>query len=207
MESSYEKLFFACRASSKKRASGRVFPEEYLSQPSVRISLSAIIAALYAVVVIVFAPVSFGPFQVRIADALMPLALVFGYVAAAGLSLGCIVANFFGFVLGASPTPFDIVGGAAANLIASVLAYRVYRMLTSQGGKRVIWAQIPILLENIVVTLIVGSYLALLVPIGSDFASSATFWYAGIFLGSLITMNGIGYVIYVIYTVSYSSLG
>jgi uncharacterized membrane protein len=169
----------------------------------VKVALSAIIAALYATVVILFAPFSFGPFQVRVADALMPLALIFGYVAAAGLSLGCVVANFFGFVMGATPTPFDIVGGAAANLIASVLAYNIYRAFTSKGRSGFVWTQIPILVENVVVSFIVGSYLAVLVPIGIDFVSSATFWYLGIFLGSLITMNGIGYLIY---RMSYSAL-
>jgi len=40
--------------------------------------LTAIIAALYAVLVIVFAPISFLLFQVRIADMLIPLSLIYG---------------------------------------------------------------------------------------------------------------------------------
>jgi hypothetical protein len=133
----------------------------------------------------------------RIADALMPLALLFGYVAAAGLSIGCIVANFFGYIMGATPTPFDIIGGAIANLIASVLAYNIYRSLTSRVKSGFLRAQIPILVENVAVTLIVGSYLAVIVPIGSTFASSAALWYTAIFLGSLISMNILGYLIYI----------
>jgi uncharacterized membrane protein len=199
----YFKLLTNGSALARKGSPRGSFRDTYLNQPNVKVALSAIIAALYATVVILFAPISFGPFQVRVADALMPLALIFGYVAAAGLSLGCVVANFFGFVMGATPTPFDILGGAVANLIASVLAYNIYRALTSKGRSAFAWTQIPILVENVVVTFIVGSYLAILYPMGIDFASSATLWYIGIFLGSLITMNGIGYLIY---RMSYSAL-
>ena len=41
------------------------------------IALASMISALYAVGVIVFAPISFLIFQVRIADALIPLSIVF----------------------------------------------------------------------------------------------------------------------------------
>jgi uncharacterized membrane protein len=42
------------------------------------ISLIAVIAALYAAMVIVLAPISFGPVQLRLADVLIPLAAIFG---------------------------------------------------------------------------------------------------------------------------------
>ncbi len=60
------------------------------------IALGSVIAALYAIGVILFAPISFLLFQVRVADALIPLSIVFGMPAVLGLTLGNIVANIYG---------------------------------------------------------------------------------------------------------------
>ncbi|HYB67202.1 MAG TPA: QueT transporter family protein, partial [Candidatus Acidoferrales bacterium] len=78
------------------------------------ITLTAVFAALYAVAVVFLAPISFQIFQVRLADALLPLAILFGWPAVLGLALGAFVANFFGGL-----GPIDIIGGAIANLIAT----------------------------------------------------------------------------------------
>ncbi len=84
--------------------------------------LTAMFAAVYAVGVYLLTPISFLPFQVRVADALLPLAILFGWPAIIGLSIGAFVANFFG-PLGV----VDIVGGALANFIATFLAWRISR--------------------------------------------------------------------------------
>jgi hypothetical protein len=125
----------------------------------------------------------------------MPLAFIFGYAAAVGLSIGCIVGNYYGFAVG-STVSFDIVGGAVANFIAAILAYKLHNVFVARGRKGFVWVQIAILVENIVVTVIVGTYMALLAPFGSDFLSSASLWYLTLFLGSLISMNCIGYLVY-----------
>jgi hypothetical protein len=164
-------------------------------KPAVRVAISSIVAALYATMVIVFWVFGFGPAQIRIADCLMPLAFVFGYAGVLGVSIGCIVGNYYGFATSAT-VAFDVIGGPVANFLAAFLGYKVFMMFVNRGKRGLLWVQIAILVENVVVTFIVGSYMAVLIPLGSDLLSSIVVWYAGVFLGSLVTMNGMGYLVY-----------
>lgn len=63
-----------------------------------RITYGAVIAAVYAVLTVIFAPISFGPMQVRIAEMVMILPM-FTPAAVPGLFIGCIIANMPGGVL------------------------------------------------------------------------------------------------------------
>jgi len=80
------------------------------------IAVSAVMAASYAALTIVLAPISFGLIQLRIADALLPLPYVLGWPMAIGLFLGCAVANVFGGL-----GPVDILFGSFFNLVAGLL--------------------------------------------------------------------------------------
>lgn len=143
-----------------------------------RISIIVIFTALYAVGVVFLAPVSFGVYQIRLADALLPLSMIFGIPSAIGLSLGCIVSNVYGG-LGI----IDIVGGAAANFVACTAAWYIGRK--GHIAKRFLGSA----LETMTVTLIVGGYLSLifLVPI--------EFGLLGVLIGSIIAINVIGFPI------------
>jgi len=55
------------------------------------IVLTAVFSALYATLVISLSPISFGPLQLRIADTIIPLTIVFGWPVVAGVTLGCFV--------------------------------------------------------------------------------------------------------------------
>ena len=81
------------------------------------IAFGAIIAALYVVLCLIFEPISYGPIQFRIAEALtiMPL---FTPAAIPGLFVGCILANIIG-----QGVIMDIVLGSLATLIGAVLGY------------------------------------------------------------------------------------
>ena len=59
------------------------------------IAEGAMIAAPYVVFTLVFAPISYGPVQVRIAEALTILPL-FTPAAIPGLFIGCVLANILG---------------------------------------------------------------------------------------------------------------
>ena len=76
-----------------------------------------IIAALYVVLTFVFAPISFGPIQVRIAEALTILPM-FTPAAVPGLFVGCLVGN----ILGGAILP-DIIFGSLATLIGAIFGY------------------------------------------------------------------------------------
>ncbi len=82
-----------------------------------RITQGAVIAALYVVLTLVFAPISYGPVQVRIAEALCILPM-FTPAAIPGLFLGCLIANFLG-----GGIMLDVIFGSIATLIGAVLGY------------------------------------------------------------------------------------
>jgi len=79
----------------------------------------SVIAALYTVITIVFAPISFGPTQVRISEALTILPFIFPE-SVLGLFLGCFIANIYGG-LGI----IDVVFGSLATLMAAYLTRRM----------------------------------------------------------------------------------
>ncbi|WXG43593.1 MAG: QueT transporter family protein [Promethearchaeati archaeon SRVP18_Atabeyarchaeia-1] len=186
----------SCVQNRRKTKSGASdLPDEFYRHRTVQVAISGIVAALYATTLILFSFFSFGPIQFRVADSLMPLALVFGYSGASGLSIGCLVGNYFGFMTGIT-SPIDVLGGAIANLLAGVIGYKLYQIFATRGKKGFTWVQLTILVQNILVTLVVGSYMAVLVPLPPDLATSLVLWYAGLFLGSIISMNILGYLVY-----------
>jgi uncharacterized membrane protein len=145
------------------------------------IAFGSIIAALYAITVILLAPISFLLFQVRIADALIPLSIIFGVPVIWGVTLGNIVANIYGG-LGI----IDIIGGSVANLCAAYIGWRI-------GSRNFLGSQfVATVAQNLIVSSIVGFYLAVLfeVPLELGFFSVLT--------GSLISMNLIGYFLVLI---------
>ena len=83
------------------------------------ISHAALIAAFYTALSLAFAPISFGPVQLRVAEALCVLPY-FTPAAPVGLFVGCILANCFvsGMIWA------DIVFGSLATLISAMLARR-----------------------------------------------------------------------------------
>lgn len=82
---------------------------------------AAMIAAIYVVLTIVFAPFGFGEVQVRIAEALTILPY-FTSAAIPGVFIGCLIGN----VLGGAILP-DILFGSLATLIAACLTYALRR--------------------------------------------------------------------------------
>ncbi len=81
------------------------------------ITQGAAIAALYVVLTLLFAPVSFGPIQLRVSEMLCVLPM-FTPAAVPGLFAGCIIAN----ILGGGIIP-DVVFGSLATLTGAWLAY------------------------------------------------------------------------------------
>ena len=106
---------------------------------------AAMIAAIYVVLTIVFAPFSFGEVQVRIAEAL-PIFPVFTPAAIPGLFIGCLIGN----ILGGALLP-DIIFGSLATLIGALFTY-----LLRKRSKFL--APLPPILANIVVVPFVLRY-------------------------------------------------
>ena len=77
----------------------------------------AAIAALYVVLTLIFAPISFGEMQVRISEALTILPM-FTPAAIPGLFIGCVLANLLG-----GAVVWDVIFGSLATLIGAVGGY------------------------------------------------------------------------------------
>ena len=149
------------------------------SKNSIQMTLTAAFAALYTVGVVFLAPISFQVFQVRLADALLPLSMLFGWPAILGLSLGAFVANFFGGL-----GPVDIIGGAVANFLATLIAWKI-------GHKRKpTTALAGVISEILIVTLIVGTYLSFLLGM------PLLIGLLGVFLGSAVAIGVLGSILF-----------
>ena len=86
----------------------------------------ALIAAVYAVITIILAPISYGNIQVRVSEALTLLPFFMGYKAAVGLWLGCMIANIY-----SSMGLIDIIFGALLTLIAGIFTARARNIYTA----------------------------------------------------------------------------
>lgn len=78
---------------------------------------AALIAAVYVVLCVVFAPISYGEVQVRVAEALVILPF-FTPAAIPGLFVGCFLSNLIG-----GSVVLDVIGGSLATLLGAAGSY------------------------------------------------------------------------------------
>lgn len=99
------------------------------------------IAALYAAITLILAPISYGPMQARVSEA-MTLLPILWVEAIPGLFIGCFFANLIG-----GYGIIDAVAGGLATLLAAVLTRRL---------RRVRWAAAlpPVLVNGVVIGLL-----------------------------------------------------
>ncbi len=151
------------------------------------LTLTAVFTALYVVINILESFVSgspiitFGPIQLRIADALIPLAALFGWPVVGGVTVGCLLTNAYFYV-----NPTDVILGPIANLVAAclIMLLRRYRLPACIIGA------LPI-------GFIVGGYLWLFFP-PPNVLGVLPIWLASITsitISSLITVGVLGYIL------------
>lgn len=114
---------------------------------------SAMIAAIYVVLTAVFAPISFGEIQIRIAEMLTILP-VFTPAAIPGLFVGCLIGN----ILGGAVLP-DIICGSLATLIGAAGTYALRKNF------RVLAALPPILANTLIVPFVLRYAYGVTLPI------------------------------------------
>lgn len=79
----------------------------------------AMTAAIYTVVTLVLAPLSYGNLQVRISEALTMLPIIWK-PSVAGVTLGCFLSNLIGASMGLNPTGYlDAAVGTTATFLAA----------------------------------------------------------------------------------------
>ena len=99
---------------------------------------AAMIAALYVVLTMVFAPFSFREIQVRVSEALTILS-AFTPAAVPGLFIGCLLAN----LLGGAAVP-DVIFGSLATLIGAFFTWKL-------RNKHPFLAPVPPILSNMLI--------------------------------------------------------
>jgi len=152
------------------------------------LSVVIVFAGLYSAGVIALPGISFEIIQVRISDALLPMSMVFGLPAVLGVTVGTFIANMF------SPFgPVDLLGGTLTNLVATYMAWKMARNFSFNGA----WFFIAVL-QALVVTFIVGSYLYVLIGVPPTEIFGFTvpgivYSWLGVLAGSLIAIVAVGY--------------
>ena len=112
------------------------------------VCLSAMIAALYAALTLLLAPISYGAIQCRISEAMTLLPILLPQ-AIPGLVIGCLVANLL------SPVAiWDVIFGTLATLIAALGTYRLRR-------KPLLAALCPVVANGVIVGVMLAVFYAL----------------------------------------------
>ena len=153
------------------------------------LALTAVFGALYVVINVVQAfsvgnPTIYGPVQLRVADCLIALAVLFGLPVVGGVTLGCFASNFIYF-LGVQ----DVMFGSLANLVAASVVF----MLRKHRFVACFFGALPI-------GLIVGSYLPiffpfLLAPESLGFLPPVAAMIVSITISSFIAVTLLGYLL------------
>jgi uncharacterized membrane protein len=153
------------------------------------ITLTAVFAALYVVINVlqmsfIGNPTVYGPIQLRVADCLIALAVLFGWPVVGGVTFGCFLTNAYYF-LGAP----DVLFGPVANLVAAsvVLLLRKHRFFACVAGA------LPI-------GLVVGAYLSIFFPFLAppgvlSVLPAIVAMIVSLTVSSLIAVAGIGYLL------------
>ena len=160
----------ALKTASQKRRQSTLF-----------ICQAGIIAALYVALTFVFAPISFGAVQVRIAEALTILP-IFTPAAIPGLFVGCLIGNFLG-----GGIILDIIFGSIATLIGAI-GTRLLRKVLVKGHP--VFSFLPPIVSN-----------ALIIPFILAYAygapDSIIFMMGTVGLGELISVGVFGCILYI----------
>ena len=109
-----------------------------------KLTRTAMLAAIYASLTVALAPISYGPLQFRVSEALTVLPWLYPE-AIPGLFVGCLIANLYG-----GYGIWDVVFGSLATLTAAILTRRV---------KNVLLAPLPPVAIN---ALVIGTLLSFL---------------------------------------------
>ena len=105
--------------------------------------ISAIIAALYAALTMLLAPISYGSIQCRVSEAMTLLPMVLTQ-AIPGLFVGCLIANLYTGML------TDIIFGSLATLLAAIGTYLLRR-------KPIRAAACPVISNGVIVGLVLAN--------------------------------------------------
>lgn len=143
------------------------------------ITRSALIAALYALLTILTQPISYGPIQFRVSEALCVLPLIIPE-SVIGLTVGCLIANIIGYGI------FDIVLGTAATMLAAISTFFIGKFIKNTALKLVLGELPPCVFNGLLIPVV---FILSGVPNDGYYISAAyIFLSEAVCLGTLGTM-------------------
>ncbi len=153
------------------------------------IARAALIAAFYAVLTIMLAPISYGPIQVRVSEAITILAF-FDPAAILGLFIGCALANWYG-----QYGVIDIFLGSFLTLAAASVTYMISRLFIKKKG---ILIYIGAAIAFIPVVIFNAFGVAAIIKIASE--TSVLYWPTvfSVGIGQLIAVYLFGYPLFLV---------
>ena len=146
-----------------------------------RLARIALISAAYVVLTLAFPPLSYGPIQLRISEAMCILPF-FMVDAVWGLTIGCFLANVIGVSFGMT-LPWDVLIGTLATFIAAYMTSKI----------KIKWLlPLPAVVVNAIMVGVMLTYIIL------DGAESIPLWYniLTVFAGQAIVCYGLGLPLY-----------
>ena len=136
--------------------------------------VSAVIGALYAAMTLLLAPISYGPIQLRLSEAMTLLPIVLPQ-AIPGLFVGCLIANLYTGML------TDIIFGSLATLLAAIGTYMLRK-------KPILAAACPVISNGVIVGMVLA--LSFNLPIALTMSEVAIGEIGAVLVGMLI-LSGI----------------
>ena len=110
---------------------------------TLRLAVSAVVAAAYAALTVALAPISYGAVQFRVSEALTVLPFLMPFTAW-GLFAGCILANLY------TGSVVDILFGSLATLLAALLTAR-FGKKGNTVKNRLLGCLMPVLFNAVIV--------------------------------------------------------
>lgn len=110
-----------------------------------RLTRTALIAAIYAVVTLAIAPFAYGNIQFRISEVLVLLA-IFDPLYIGGLTLGCLIANLLG-----PNGPMDVIFGTLATLISVYAIYLTGKLIKNYKIKLLVASIWPTVFNGLII--------------------------------------------------------
>lgn len=111
---------------------------------------TALVAAIYATLTLILAPISYGAVQFRVSEMLMLLAFI-NPLYITGLTIGCLIANILGG-LGL----LDIIFGTLATFLSALAMYKTAKIIKNKNIALVVASLWPTIFNGLIVGWVVS---------------------------------------------------
>lgn len=123
-----------------------------------KVSIYAIIIAIYTAISLLMGSLSFGMIQIRIAELLLVLCL-YDSKFIIPVTLGCFVTNLIGIINGLNPLVLDLIVGTLATLISGLCVY--YFRNIRFYGMPLLSLLLPVIINGVMVGIELSFYFSM----------------------------------------------